>query len=449
MRGALPFALALAVACQPAPEPDPRPLSITPAETGDPQGVEVEISGEDFDAWVRTDFGSRRRSLLDASFSAALRPQDPAGAEVALEEVRLVSQGSLLARVPAGVEPGLYDLGVVDPGGRVGVLPGAFRVVTPAQNVARFSLSEIGEQRAHVPFTVVFRAEDAMGRPVDGFEGSVRVSDLTGTLSPTLLGPFVSGRLRVALTVKALDPADEVRAQDDLGHEGVSAPFEVRAGLPVELAIATGPQRLGAGSCSARTEVEARDRFGLPAELEAPVEVSLLSTPPGELTFFADGCTTPATTLTLGPGAARAGFHFLGSHAGPVAVRALTDALPSASQAQTIDPLGPVALVIATPPRVAAPGACSAEVVVESRDSFGNPSGPPPILVTLGASPPDGFGFFADPGCAAPVSALPLDLVTPRASFHFKGTSPGEVTVTVTSSPATLAPAVQPQTVEP
>jgi hypothetical protein len=443
--------LALA-ACDSAAPRGPAPVAVSPPQGADSSETDVEIAGERFLAAVHTDFQRPANSTIDAAFQAVLRPKDSALPPVPLEAVRLSESGTLLARVPAGCARGLYDLAVVDPAGREGVLENAFRVLTSAENVAGFSLTEVATQRAKVPFGVTLTAEDTEGRIVDGFTGTVTVSDLTGTVSPTTLGPFVAGRFRAELTITQVTAGDTLTVTDAAARSATSNSFDVRAGFAVALAFTKAAQTLPAGACAALAQVEAQDRFGLPADLDGPLEVTLSSVPMGQLAFFSDAaCTAPQGPLTFAALAPRAGFYFRGVLAGPVAARAVSAALPAASQTQAIEALAPVKLVFTTAALSVSNAACSSALEVEARDPYENPSGPAASTqVTLAADPPAGFGFYSDEGCLVPVAKVSLDAAHPRSSFRVKGTVAGEVTVTAAADPpSTLAPATQVHTVLP
>jgi hypothetical protein len=337
-RCALLLGLAASLACTGAPRPDgPVPLAVTPAQSAALEPVPVEIAGRDFEAWVRTDFAGGSAGSVSAAFAARLEPA-AGGDAVALQDVTLTAQRTLRATVPAGLPRGLYGLVVTDPRGRSGTLEQAFRVVTAAESVAAFRIDVLGPARAGIGFATAFTAVDAQGLVVDGFTGSVSLSDSSGTVTPASVGPFVLGRLQAQVTVTALAAADRLTASDALGHSGTSDPFDVVAGPPVALAFATPPVTAAAGACSPRLEVELRDGLDHPATAEAAVTALLQSSPPG-LAFFADAaCASGLASLAIAPGASRAGFHFRAAGAGAVAIRVVPHPLPSATQDETVTP---------------------------------------------------------------------------------------------------------------
>jgi hypothetical protein len=331
---ALCAAVALACAGTSVPE-GPVLVAMDPSQGTALEPLAVEIAGERFDADVRTDFGGA--GSVDARFSARLAPVG-GGGPVELLDVRLTSHRTLRATVPAGIAPGAYDLVVKDPRGRKAVLPRAFRVVTDAENVAAFRVDVLEAPRAGVAFAVSLTAVDGGGLTVDGFDGSVTVDDLTGTVGPTSLGPFTLGRFQGLLTVSALTAADRLTVVDGLGHGGASDLFDVVAGPPVAVAFAEPPVVAASGGCSPPVELELRDALGHPTPAEHVLAAEVHSSPPG-LELFADGaCSAPLSSLAFAAGASRAAFRFRGGAPGAIALRVVPSSLPSAAQAATVTP---------------------------------------------------------------------------------------------------------------
>jgi hypothetical protein len=334
------LALTLALACTRARQPgDPTPLAVNPARATAAAAVQVEISGRDLDARVKTDLsaGGAAQNGVDAGYAARLEPAS--GAPVSLADVRLTERHTLLATIPAGLAQGSYRLVIVDPAGRTGSLEHAYRVLSSAASVARFDVAALGTTpRAGVAFPVSVVALDAGGAVVDGFDGAVTLSDTAGLLPPASAGPFVLGRWGGAVTIAGVASGDALVATDAAGHAGASAPFDVIAGPPVALVFPAAPLTVAPGACSPRVALALRDGQGIPAAAEADLVVQLQSAPPG-LALFADaGCTTPAAALTIATGADAGGFHFLASAPGDVTVRAVPATLPSATQVETVAP---------------------------------------------------------------------------------------------------------------
>jgi hypothetical protein len=337
---ALGVALALALGCSRARQPgDPTPLAVNPARGAAATAVQVEISGRDLDARVKTDFssGGGAQNGLDAGYAAWLVPA--AGAPVPLGDVRLTERRTLLATVPAGLAQGSYRLVIADPAGRTGALEHAYRVLSSAASVARFDVAVLeATPRAGVAFPVAVVALDAGGAVVDGFDGTVTLSDTAGLAAPAAAGPFVLGRYGGTVTIPALASGDALVATDAAAHAGTSAPFDVIAGPAVALVFAAAPVTVAQGACSPRIDLALRDAQGQAAVAEVDLEVQLQSAPPG-LALFADAaCTRPASALVVATGAGAAGFHFLAAAPGDVTLRAVPATLPSATQVETVTP---------------------------------------------------------------------------------------------------------------
>jgi len=312
------------------------PLAVVPARGTGLAPLAVEIIGRDFEARVRTDFDGTA-GAVEAVFTARLEPAS-GGAPVALEEVGLTAARSLTAVLPAGLPRGTYRLVVTDPRGRTGRLEQAFRVLASAEAVAAFGVELLEAPRAGIAFPISISALDAQGAVVDGFEGSVALTDLTGSVSPAALGPFVLGRWQGLVVVPGLAGSDRLTARDPLGRTGSSASFDVVAGPVVSMAFADPPVTVAAGTCSPAVPLELHDALGNPALADVGVTVALQSAPPG-LPFFTDSaCSTPTASVVVPAAASRAEFHFRGAAAGPVTLRAVPATLPSVTQTETVSP---------------------------------------------------------------------------------------------------------------
>ena len=121
----LAFLAATAAACTCSTAPAPVLLSVDPVETPDHRDAELRIMGRNFAPEVRVDFDDPAGSQVDGAFSAALLD---GAVRIPLAEVSLVSGEEIRANLPAGAPVGTYDLEVVDPRGRVALLPSAFAV---------------------------------------------------------------------------------------------------------------------------------------------------------------------------------------------------------------------------------------------------------------------------------------------------------------------------------
>lgn len=437
--------------CSDAPAPSPELHGLAPSQATSDLDVAVEISGSALTARVVTDFEHSEKSALDATFLASLTPHDGAvSPPIALLDVRLTDAGTLQATVPAGVPRGTYDLVVVDPAQRTMTLRSAYRVVASAETVAGFRIEPIGPQRARCPFTVSLAAVDVVGRVVDGFSGSARLSDQSGALSPTDTGPFVLGRARVQVTVAMPIASNALTVTDDLGHASTADVFEVKAGLPVALTVRSPPQTLVVGACSPPLEVEIVDVFGEPAQAETSLRLAFRAGPLDDVRFFTEAaCATAATEVQMRPGDSRAVVHFLTLRAGRPTLRIESESLPSIVQQQTVSPGGPARLTFATPGQVVKTGTCSAGVSVEVLDAHENPSPVAEALAVIVATGPGTGGeasLHPDPDCATPLGAFGIAAGTASSPLYFMGRAPGALRLELTSA---LGTAWQEETITP
>ncbi len=334
MRLALALALlSLLAACRDELPGAPAPRAVTPDRGASDAATPIVIEGEGLVPWVRADFGDSRRSLVDASFFAALLLAEGAGEAVPLEQLQL-SGGRLTAVVPAGVSVGTYDLVVTNAAGEEGVLAAAYRSVTPSEAVARFVFAPIDAQPVGVGFTVFLEAVDSVGVRVDGFDGYVDVADRTGTLAPSRLGPFARGVLTGQVAVLALIQEDVLTATDGRGRMGESNGFGVGPGLPAALALTRPVPELRVGQCSERVRVRTEDAGGRSAPVANDIRVALLASPDTGLGLFGDAaCSVTVDALTVPTGVAEAGLYLRASAEGEWTLRAFSQGLPAAIEA--------------------------------------------------------------------------------------------------------------------
>ena len=226
-----------------------------------------------------------------------------------LQDVRLQPDGTLTATVPAGLPVGLYDLAVVNPEGREGRLPGAYRALADgdaAALVAGYRIDAIGPQGAWSPFTVTVTALDAAGATVTAYNGSVSLSDLTGTAVPGTLALFRSGVWTGTVEIRSAHAADVLKVVDALGNAGASAPFPVAPCPAAAIRIETPPRIVTAGQCSGASQpltVALLDAFGAPTQATASVALSAALAPSAPLAFFTDDlCARPTSQPTFSAG---------------------------------------------------------------------------------------------------------------------------------------------------
>ncbi len=405
----------LAFGC-PAEDGGPRPRGVAPDHGTAGARTELLVSG-DLRPGIQADFVDEAASSLDPELRVQLVGSD--GQAIALEEVRLVEPGRLRAVVPAALRRGLYDLIVEDARGRRGRLAGAYRALAGSETVAAFRFTPLGPQRVGVPFAVTMTAVDAEGALVDGFEGSVELSDATGSLTPRRGGPFLRGTLQLTLAVGRTTSATALTATDEQGRTGRSAEFAVLPGVPILVGFASVPASVVSGEC-ARFTLEARDSRGESVPVEQAVEVEVLGAPWPVGLFADETCSVPLQALRIEPAGAPAVGHFKASAAGDAGLR-LVPATVAGAYAPLRVLAGPATgLRVTTPPRSVAAGACSPTVEIAAVDAFGNRAALDAERQVLLASRPAGLLFFADSGCSHPTHRVALAGES-AARFHFKG----------------------------
>ncbi|MBN2011075.1 hypothetical protein JW960_17135 [candidate division KSB1 bacterium] len=84
------------------------------------------------------------------------------------------------------------DVQITANGGSKSGTTNSFNVV--AANLAKFSIAPISTQAAGQPFSISVTAEDTYGNTRTQYNGSVNISDLTGTIAPTQSGNFANGQ---------------------------------------------------------------------------------------------------------------------------------------------------------------------------------------------------------------------------------------------------------------
>jgi hypothetical protein len=250
---------------------------------------------------------------------------------------------------------------------------------------------------------------------------------------------FFSGTAPGAVTVTAAAPGLDPAIQTET----------VTAALPRQLAFATPPQVVAAGACSGPLTVESRDAFGNPSPPPgtAATAVGLSAAPGAGVSLFAGtGCGGAAVSeVSLAPGAASTTFSFRSTAAGSLTLTAATAALGAASQVETVTALPADHAAFDTAPQTVRVGDCSAPVSLRMEDALGNAVVVAAATdVALSADPATGVGFYSDAACASAITRVTFPTGSGLATFRFKGSAPGPVTVT--AAPAGMAATSQTET---
>jgi hypothetical protein len=99
----------------------PQPQSVIPDTGTQSRETSIQIIGSNFRPLIHANYDDVSSSNICTTFVARLGDHP-------LNDVRYVGTTELTATVPAGLEPGTYDLIVIDPAGRQGLLENAFSV---------------------------------------------------------------------------------------------------------------------------------------------------------------------------------------------------------------------------------------------------------------------------------------------------------------------------------
>jgi len=182
-------------------------------------------------------------------------------------------------------------------------------VTFTAGGVASFVFGPIADQVAGVDFTIAITAYDAFGNVAAGFNGTVVLSDVTGSLQPAVSDPFVNGVLAsqvVSITVaRANQPIRAISGT----IQSASNSFTVTHNRAVALALAPVNATVGAGQLLTYTAT-ATDAFGNGWNATAEVTFTtsggnaFLGPPPGNNVFSATvaGVNFPVTGTIAGAG---------------------------------------------------------------------------------------------------------------------------------------------------
>jgi hypothetical protein len=416
-------------------------MSITPDRGAAGAAVSVRIAGEGFGPPVSADFVRSGGDVIDARYQAFL-------GTVPLDDVALRQDGTLAASVPADLALGTHDLTVVDPAGRSGTLPGAYRALASpdaAAAVARFRVEPVAAQVAYAPFTVVVTALDAAGAVVADFSGAVQLSDASGTAVPASLGLFAAGRWTGSVEVRAARAGDVLTVTLPGGATGASAPFDVAPAPAIAVRFVTPAPQVQAGACAGPITVSLRDAFGLATTAAAPVTAAAAATSAG-VTVYADAaCKLPAGGAVVSAGQGEASFWLVATAAGPLQLSASAPSLSGDALNGSVGAGPPAALAFLTAPRTAAAGACSGVATVQLLDAYGNPAAPSAAATSVGVAGP-GLTLFTDPTCAGGgVTSVAVPAGATTASLYFRGGAAGPAPLT--ASAAGLAAASQTETI--
>ncbi len=402
-RASIALVLLALVACT-KPAAGPTITGISPDRGPADRDVAVTISGTGLAPMLITDFSRGSESTLDTTVTARL-------GDSPLTAVKLNTDGTIAATVPAGLAPGSYDLTVVAPGGSPMTMAGAYRVLAANELgdlVASYRFDPIAPQQVGNPFTVTITALDSTSTPIDGYSGEATLSDTTGTVVPLAIGPFAGGVWNGLVEVRSVTSADVLTVTDARSIKGSSNTFAVTAGNGTRLVFTTPPRSALAGACSSAVTVQRVDATSAPSPATAPIPLTLTASPASGFTLYSDAtCATALTAPTIALGQTSATLFFRGTHAGSVQLAAAAPGHTTAVQLETVSPGAPQKIVFVTADPTLNSGTCSSPITLQSRDSFDNPSPVAADTATaLVVAPSGGLSLFASDGCVTPITGL-------------------------------------------
>lgn len=297
-----------------------------------------------------------------------------------------------------------------------------FAIELPAPNVA-----------AGTPFNILLRAQDAYDHQLVDYDGSVAISDTTGTITPTASGPFSAGIRTVTVTIADAQPGVRIQVDDRQGHTGTSPSFDV-VGAGIDHFSFDPISDQQAGTPFAVT-VHALDTNGNAVEFGGTANLADATGtlfPTSCADFSAGVCTVQVTVTAAEPADTLTASDGLG-HTGQ-----------SAPFAVFAGPPRQIAFV--TAPRNVLRNAVSGPLSIQIRDDWANPS-PLPADTSLGlvSSSPTGT-FDLDPQGAfdGTLQTVTVGAGDTEATFYYKDDGTGEHDLTVLDPAGSLAGASQP-----
>lgn len=141
--------------------------AVTPTEAPSALETSLRITGSSFEPEVLADLDRPGQSDVDASFTVTLVS---GSTRIDLGEVERLSSSELSATLAAGAAPGLYDVEVRDPRGKVGSLPAAFVVYVPMPPRAKLAVSPGGGTVDATLFTLDASGSADDRHPLAGLE---------------------------------------------------------------------------------------------------------------------------------------------------------------------------------------------------------------------------------------------------------------------------------------
>jgi hypothetical protein len=204
-----------------------------------------------------------------------------------------------------------------------------------------------------------------------------------------------------------------------------------------KLVFATAAQTLIAGTCSLPLTLQTQNSSGKPFNVTTSTVVSLTTSSSGG-TFYSDpACTVPVNSVTLVPGTNIVSFFYKDTRAGSPTIAASNTGLAGGAQTETINSAAPTKLAFTTAAQLINAGLCSTGFMVQTQDSFGNPTtaGTSVFLSTTSS----GGAIYSDAACTTATASITISAGASTVSFFYKDTIIGSPTITASATAFTGA----------
>jgi len=183
------------------------------------------------------------------------------------------------------------------------------QAVNPAA-LAHFTFNTISSpQTAGTAFSITITAKDQYENNVTSYTGTNRLSDTTGTISPTSTGAFISGFWPGIVIINKAQAGVTITTTGS-GKSGTSNPFDVNPQSINKVVITVYPSSVTAGSWTSKYTVQKRDRSGNPTTIGS-VTVNLASTSSGaNKKFSLTPGGSPVNSVTIPDGFSTRDFYY-------------------------------------------------------------------------------------------------------------------------------------------
>lgn len=201
----------------------------------------------------------------------------------------------------------------------------------------------------------------------------------------------------------------------------------VTGGVAAKLVLSL-PASPTAGLCSQAIVINAQDLNSNVATVAAPTTVNLAGANHG--TFYSDaGCTTSATSVSIGTGASTISFYALDITAELLSLSTFSAGFVSGTGALTVGPNALNKLAVSGSATLNA-STCSAAITVTTQDTYANASSVASNFTVNLTGAGAGGVFYSDNACATSVTSVTVATGTSSQVFYYKTTNAGSPVLT-------------------